>query len=137
MTSIPLPFYGNPLLFGRDETPGLLAFVPGESTVRAYARCEGQVVATEEPFRPFLLLDDPDLLAGFKGDVEVTPLEGDGAYRWLAVFPAWSAARSRATICASSPAGPRGIRRGPISFSPTRCTSTSCAPAGRRSAVWR
>ena len=92
MTAIPLPFYGNPLLFGRDETPGLLAFVPGESTVRAYARREGQVVTTEEAFRPFLLLDDPDLLAGFKGDVEVTPLEGDGAYRWLAAFPAWSAA---------------------------------------------
>ena len=67
MTSIPLPFYGNPLLFGRDETPGLLAFVPGESTVRAYARRDGQVVATEEPFRPFLLLDDPDLLAGERG----------------------------------------------------------------------
>src|SRR6185295_6904002 len=28
----------------------------------------------------------------FKGEVEVTPLEGVGAYRWLAAFPAWSAA---------------------------------------------
>ena len=92
LTAIPLPFYGNPLLFGRDETSGLLAFVPDESTVRVYARREGQVVITEEPFRPFLLLDDADLLGGFKGDVDVTPLEGDGAFRWLAAFPAWSAA---------------------------------------------
>ena len=113
MTSIPLPFYGNPLLFGRDETPGLLAFVPGESTVRAYARREGLVVSSEEPFRPFLLLDDPDLLAGFKGDLEVTPLEGNGAYRWLAAFPAWSAAerardhlRQRSGRAPGDPQGP-------------------------------
>ncbi|MGH7396139.1 MAG: 3'-5' exonuclease, partial [Candidatus Rokuibacteriota bacterium] len=89
MTSIPLPFYDNPLLFGHDPAAGLLAFRPAESHVTVYARCDGAVVTTDEPFRPFLLLADPDLLKTFKGDVEVTPLDGDGVYRWLAECPSW------------------------------------------------
>src|SRR5882724_1494993 len=88
-TSIPLPFYDNPLLFGHDPARGLLAFRPAESHVTVYARHEGLVTATEEPFRPFLLLADPDLLKEFKGDVEVTPLDGAGVYRWLAECPSW------------------------------------------------
>ncbi|HSE06077.1 MAG TPA: DNA polymerase domain-containing protein [Methylomirabilota bacterium] len=92
MTSIPLPFYDNPLLFGHDPTPGLLAFRPADSHVRVYARREGLLVAVDEPFRPFLLLADPDLLKGFKDDVEVTPLDGEGAYRWLAECPSWAQA---------------------------------------------
>ena len=89
MTSLPLPFYDNPLLFGHDSTRGLLAFRPAESQVTVYARSEGLVTTTDEPFRPFLLLADPDLLKEFKGDVEVTPLDGDGVYRWLAECPSW------------------------------------------------
>src|SRR5712692_5377055 len=50
LTSIPLPFYDNPLLFGHDATTGLLAFRPAESHVTVYARRDGAVVATEEPF---------------------------------------------------------------------------------------
>ena len=61
MTSIPLPFYDNPLLFGHAGTRGLLAFRPSESHVTVYARGADGVAVTEEPFRPFLLLADPDL----------------------------------------------------------------------------
>jgi DNA polymerase elongation subunit (family B) len=92
LTSIPLPFYDNPLLFGHDGARDLLAFQPGETHVTVYARRGGRVVAAEEPLRPFLLLADPDLLKDFKGDLEVTPLDGEGAYRWLAAFPSWSQA---------------------------------------------
>ena len=84
MTAIPLPFYDNPLLFGHDATRGLLGFRPAESHVSTYARRDGGVVTAEEPFRPFLLLAEPDLLKGLKGEAEVTPLDGEGAYRWLA-----------------------------------------------------
>jgi DNA polymerase elongation subunit (family B) len=89
LTSIPLPFYDNPLLFGHAATTGLLAFRPAESHVTVYARRDGAVVATEEPFRPFLLLADPDLLKAFKGELEVTPLDGPGIYRWLAELSSW------------------------------------------------
>jgi DNA polymerase elongation subunit (family B) len=92
LTAIPLPFYDNPLLFGHDPTPKLLAFRPSETHVTVYARGAEGVTVAEEPFRPFLLLSDPDLLKGLEGELEMTPLDGEGAYRWLAEFSAWSQA---------------------------------------------
>jgi DNA polymerase I len=89
LTSIPLPFYDNPLLFGHDSATGLLAFRPAESHVTVYARRDGRVETADEPFRPFLLLADPDLLKELTGEVEVTPLHGEGTYRWLAELPSW------------------------------------------------
>ena len=89
MTRLPLPFYDNRLLFGRAGAPGHVAVEAGEETVRIWSR-DGVPRVSEEPFRPFLLLADPNLLAGFKGDATIVPLDGDAAYRWLAEFPAWS-----------------------------------------------
>ncbi len=99
MTSLPLPFYDNPLLFGRDATGGLLAFEPADSAVRIYARRDGRVAVSEEAFRPFLLVADPELLRGFKGDVELTPLDGHGAYRWIADCPSWTQALKARDHC--------------------------------------
>jgi DNA polymerase, archaea type len=88
LSGAPLPFYANRLLFGRAGIPGHLAFAPGDATVRVYSR-EGETQASDVPFRPFLLLADPDLLKDFKGDLTVTPLDGPGVYRWLAEFSSW------------------------------------------------
>jgi DNA polymerase, archaea type len=90
LTRLPLPFYDNRLLFGRAGVTGQVAFEAGEETVRVYSRDGATTAASEEPFRPFLLLADPDLLKGVKSDATVAPLEGEGAYRWLAEFPTWS-----------------------------------------------
>src|SRR5437667_159725 len=92
LTSLPLPFYDNPLLFGHDASGGLLAFEPADHAVRIYARRDGGVAVSEEAFRPFLLLADRPLLGGFEGDVEFTPLDGDGVYRWIADCPSWAQA---------------------------------------------
>jgi DNA polymerase, archaea type len=116
LSPIPLPFYANPLLFGRDPAVGLLAFVPGDATVRAYARRDGAVVTTEEPFRPFILLADPDLLEGFKGEREMMPLAGAGAYRWLATFPAWSLAVQAREHCRVVSGRTAGDPQGPYLF---------------------
>jgi DNA polymerase, archaea type len=116
LSPIPLPFYGNPLLFGRDDTQGLLAFVPGEHAVRAYSRRDGAIVTTDEPFRPFILLADPDLLEGFKGERELTPLAGEGAYRWLATFPAWSLAVQAREHCRRVSGRTAGDPQGPYLF---------------------
>jgi DNA polymerase I len=89
LTRLPLPFYDNRLLFGRAGTPGQVAFEAGDDAVRIWSRAGVQRVS-EEPFRPFLLLTEPDLLKGFKSDAAVMPLDGDAAYRWLAEFPSWS-----------------------------------------------
>ena len=93
MTTVPPAFYDNPLLFGHDTTRGLLAFRPADGHVTVYARgADGGVVTVDEPFRPFMLLADPDLLKDLKDEVEVTPLDGEGTYRWLAQLSSWSQA---------------------------------------------
>lgn len=99
MTSLPLPFYANPLLFGHDASDGLLAFEPADGAVRIYARRDGRMAASEEAFRPFLLLADPELLRGLKGEVDLMPLDGNGAYRWVADCPSWAQARKARDHC--------------------------------------
>ncbi|MEK7836915.1 MAG: DNA polymerase II, partial [candidate division NC10 bacterium] len=99
MTSIPRLFFDNPLLFGRDATEGLVAFEPRDGAVRAWARQAGRAVATDLPFRPFLLLTDAALLGGFTGDTEITPLDGEEGYRWLAVLPSWAQAEKARDHC--------------------------------------
>jgi len=99
LSALPLPFYDNPLLFGHDASRGLLAFEAAEASVRVYARQGDRVVVTDEPFRPFLLLADPDLLKGFKGDADLTPLDGEGVFRWLAECSAWPQALKAREYC--------------------------------------
>ncbi len=100
MIASPLPFYDNPLLFGHDRTPGLLAFeLEGGDRIRICCRQGDRTTSATEPFTPFLLLTDPDLLKGFKGESEVSPLEGPGHYRWLARFPSWAFAMKGRDHC--------------------------------------
>jgi DNA polymerase I len=116
LTSLPLPFYDNPLLFGHDASGGLLAFESTDTTVRIYARREGGVAVSEEPSRPFLLLADPDLLRGFKGDVALTPLDGEGVYRWIADVPSWSQALRARDQCQRTSGRAAGAPDAPYRF---------------------
>ncbi|MBI4242169.1 MAG: DNA polymerase II [Candidatus Rokubacteria bacterium] len=93
MTSPALPFYDNALLFGHDRTTGLLAFeLEAGDRIQIFSRQGGRTVSASEPFTPFLLLAEPDLLKGFKSERELIPLDGPGHYRWLARFPSWTLA---------------------------------------------
>ncbi len=95
-----LRFHENALLFGHDRSLGLLAFeLDGGDRIRVYRRQDGRVSAHTEPFGPFLLLADPDLLKTWKGEAEVTPLDGPGTYRWLARFPSWALAGKARDHC--------------------------------------
>lgn len=85
-------FFDNPQLFGRDPTPGLLAFEPRDHLVQIYRRADSAVTVEPIAFRPFLLLTDPDLLAAYKGEATLEPLDGDHGYRWLALLPSWAEA---------------------------------------------
>ena len=112
----PLPFYQNPLLFGHDASGGLLAFEPADRTVRIYARLNGGVAVSDAPFRPFLLLADLDLLRGFKGEVELAPLDGDGVYRWIADASSWSQALRVRDHCQRVSARASGAPDAPYRF---------------------
>jgi len=95
-----LQFHENALLFGHDQSLGLLAFeLDTSDRIRVYRRQDGRLVSHTEPFSPFLLLADPDLLKTWKGEVEVTPLDGPGTYRWLARFPSWALAGKARDHC--------------------------------------
>jgi len=69
-------FHANPVLFGHDSTPRLLAFeLEGDDRIRTFSRGEdGQVVSSLQEFHPFLLLAGTDLLAGWGGGYEIEAL---------------------------------------------------------------
>ena len=93
MTLPALPFYENSLLFGHDRSTGLIAFeLEGSDAISVYRRAGDATVTSREPFSPFLLLADGDLLKDWKGEADVFPLDGAGYYRWVARFPSWGAA---------------------------------------------
>ena len=116
MSALPLPFYDNPILFGRSGCRGLIAFEPAGDAVRVWSRVDGALASASEPLRPFLLLSDPDLLAGYRGDVQVLGLEGSGFYRWIAECPDWSRAlRARDHCQQASGRGP-GASDAPYRF---------------------
>jgi DNA polymerase I len=116
LTSLPLPFYDNPLLFGRDASQGLLAFEAGDGVVRIHARRERKRVTSEEPFRPFLLLGEPDLLRGFKGAIELVPLDGPGVFRWIAECASWSQAVQARDHCQQVSGKSAGAPEAPYRF---------------------
>jgi DNA polymerase elongation subunit (family B) len=118
VTSLPLPFYDNPLLFGHDASRDLIAFEPGQSSVRVYARADSTVTFAEEAFRPFLLLAETDLLTGFKGELDLSPLDGDGALRWLAECPSWADALRARDHCQNVSGRGAGAPEAPFRFFP-------------------
>jgi DNA polymerase, archaea type len=90
-----------PLLFGRDSSPGLVAFdlAEGGRAIRLYRRVGAATVTEITPFRPFLLGADPDLVKGAPGLLDVDALEGPGALRWRARFGSWADALGARDRC--------------------------------------
>jgi len=118
VTSLPLPFYDNPLLFGHDTSGALIAFEPGQSSVGVYARADTGVTVAEEPFRPFLLLAETDLLTGFKGELDLAPLHGEGTFRWIAECPSWADALRARDHCQTVSGRSAGAPDAPFRFFP-------------------
>ena len=116
MSALPLPFYDNPILFGRSGSRGLIAFESAGDAVRVWSRAEAGLTVAPEPFRPFLLLSDPDLLKGYKGDVQVFPLDGEGVYRWLAECPDWNRALKARDHCQQTSGRGPGAPDAPYRF---------------------
>ena len=118
MTSLPLPFYDNRILFGRAGARGLVAFDAAGALMRVYARRGEATVVEAEPLRPFLLLADPDLLRGFAEDAQIASLGGDGAFRWIAECADWAAALSARDHCQRASGRAAGTPDAPYRFFP-------------------
>ncbi len=112
-----LGVYDTPLLCGADPSPGLLGFeLEGGDRMRVYRR-EGDLVLSETvACSPFLLLADTDLLAGFKGESEVTPLDGPGAFRWLVRLASWPEALRARDHCREASGRAGGAPDAPYRF---------------------
>jgi DNA polymerase I len=82
-------FEENPVLFGGDSTPGIVAAELAGRFIRLFVRNGRGIFFHDDPFHPFILLELPDLLEGFAGDVALRPLTGSGDLRFIAVFRDW------------------------------------------------
>ena len=76
----------NRVLFGSDQTEGIVAAELAGRFIRLFIRDDDGVKFKDDPFHPFILLETPDLLTGFPGDFTIRQLNGDGEYRFLASF---------------------------------------------------
>ena len=62
-------FSQNQTLFGWGEEEGIIALeLEGDEAIRVYRRRSGKLESELQEFRPFLWLENPDLLQDFKGN---------------------------------------------------------------------
>jgi DNA polymerase elongation subunit (family B) len=85
------PFAENQLLFGRDDTASIVsAELADDSEITVYRRLDGKLTTETQPFPPFLWLPEQVHLLGFDRKVEYVPLQGSGAFKFLARFQSWT-----------------------------------------------
>ncbi len=85
-----LSFAENDILFGGDETPGIVAMeLEGDDTIRVFRKEGERLLSETQPFHPFLLLSDTSFLEGTKCSPVVKPLKGSGGYRYRVSFDSW------------------------------------------------
>lgn len=84
----------NPILFGADPQEGIVAAELAGRFIRLFIRTPDGLVFKDEPFHPFILLEDPALLGPFAAGTTLRPLDGNGAYRHCATFTDWHRCRA-------------------------------------------
>ena len=80
----------NPFLYGRDERTGLVAVESVGHFIRLFFRSGGRVHFQDEPFQPFILVNDPGLVSGCRVPCAVRQLSGDDFFRCQLLFDSWS-----------------------------------------------
>lgn len=86
-----LRFEENSVLFGSDPTEGIVAAELAGRFIRLFIRDGEGVRFKDDPFHPFILLENSDLLSGCGTPAEVEPLSGKAPFRFLARFRDWHA----------------------------------------------
>jgi len=80
----------TPLLFGRDERPGIIAVESVGHFIRLFFRTAGRVHFHDEPFQPFILVSDPGVISGCRVPSAVRQLVGDALFSCQLLFDSWS-----------------------------------------------
>jgi DNA polymerase I len=75
----------DPVLFGKDPTPHIVAVEPVNNHIRLFIRDEAQLRTLEEPFRPWLLSDTQMRLDGVHWQELKGELRGRRMLKYLAV----------------------------------------------------
>ena len=112
-----LSFAKNDILFGYDQTPGIVAMErEGDDRVRVFRKEGGRLLSEKQPFHPFFLLSDMSFLEGIKSSPEVRTLKGSGEYRYQLGFDS-SGEMDRVRNAISKKAGvPAGHPDSPVYF---------------------
>jgi len=85
-----LSFEKNPVLFGADPTEGIVAVEPlGEDSMRIFLRSQGLLETRDEPFVPFILLEEGALLQNFSKKSRYESLSSSNEFKVLAFFESW------------------------------------------------
>ena len=80
-------FYSNRLLFGNPADAGVVAVeVASKTEIDVYKRLSGELTRERRPLRLFALVENRELLEGFKAPHETRVLDGDFRYRVLVTF---------------------------------------------------
>jgi DNA polymerase I len=85
-----LSFEKNPVLFGADPAEGIVAVEPfGENSMRIFLRSGGRLEMRDEPFVPFILLEEGKLLQGFSQTSRYESLSSTNEFKVVALFESW------------------------------------------------
>lgn len=86
----PLPRETEAFLYGNDPLPGIVAVEhAGGRGVRLYRRGDGETIAEEAEFRPWLLAEQAEPWQLLRSKPTIEALAGDHALRYLVEFPDW------------------------------------------------
>ncbi len=114
-------FEHNPLLFGHDRRSGIVAVEPAGHFVRLFIREGENVRIQDEPFRPFILVNDPSLLSGCRTPCSIRPLTGDAAFRHQLLFDSWGDCLTARDFLAHKSGKSHGAADAPYLFIPDLC----------------
>jgi DNA polymerase I len=110
----PLALEESEILFGADPLQGIVAVeLMGDAAMRVFLRHGKKLVAQDEPFVPFILVEDEKLMKGFKSPYRAERLSAANEYKVLVLFEGWEACQKardhlhkRTGESASSPQAP-------------------------------
>jgi len=110
----PLALEESEVLFGSDPLQGIVAVEPsGDRAMRLFLRRGHRLVTQEEPFIPFVWVEEEELMKGFHHPYRVERLSSTNEYKVLVLFEGWEACQKardhlhkRTGETASSPQAP-------------------------------